>query len=260
MDESGFCYTPVLSVGHAEWEAMRMQNVVIIGAGGSGREVLDIFDAINLSKPAFRVLGFIVDPAYGKAGDIINGKPILGGFDWLAEHGSEVKAVCGVGAPEQRLQLVERTRLAGVDFCSAIHPKAILTKRVRVGEGVVVAAGCIFTNNIRVGNHVHINLACTVSHDVMIEDFVTVSPGCHLSGNVTVRSGAFVGTGANIIEKIEVGSWSTIGAGSTVLDNILENHVAVGIPARVIKTKTKNWYLPETAKTEEVSEGGALKP
>jgi len=222
---------------------MLMQDVIIIGAGGFGREVLDVFDAVNSIKPIFRVLGFIVDPRFGQAGAYVNDKPILGGFDWLGEHRSDFKAICGVGAPEQRFHLVERAQLLGVDFCSVIHPDAILTSRVTIGKGVVITAGCIFTNNIRVGNHVQVNLDCTVGHDAVIEDFATISPGTHVSGKVIIRQGAFIGTGTNIIEKIEVGAWSTVGAGSAVIKDIHENGVAVGVPAKIINTKTKNWHL-----------------
>lgn len=221
-----------------------MQNVVIIGAGGFGREVLDVFDAVNSIKPIFRVLGFIVDPCFAKAGTYVNEKPVLGGFDWLGEHRSDVKAICGVGAPEQRFHLVERAQLLDVDFCSVIHPNAILTPRVRIGHGVVITAGCIFTNNIQVGNHVQVNLDCTFGHDVVVEDFATISPGSHVSGKVIIRQGAFIGTGTNIIENIEVGAWSTVGAGSAVIKDIYENGVAVGVPAKIIKTKTMNWHLP----------------
>jgi acetyltransferase EpsM len=97
---------------------------------------------------------------------------------------------------------------------------------------------------------VHINLDCTVAHDVVIEDFATISPGAHVSGNVILRQGAFIGAGTNIIEKIEVGAWSTVGAGSTVFNDIHENRVAVGVPARIIKKKIDNWYLTGNQRQE----------
>jgi sugar O-acyltransferase (sialic acid O-acetyltransferase NeuD family) len=220
-----------------------MHNVAILGAGGFGREVLDVFNAVNLDKPRFRVLGFIVDPEFGKIGESINGKPILGGFDWLVKHRARIKVICGVGAPEHRFYLINRAQRCGVDFCSVIHPNTVLTPRVSVGQGVVITAGCIFTNNIKIGNHVHVNLDCTVGHDVVLEDFVTVSPGSHLSGRVAIHQGAFIGTGTNVIEGITIKAWSTVGAGSTVIADVPKNAVAVGCPARVIKKRPKNWHL-----------------
>ena len=219
-----------------------MQRVVIIGAGGFAREVLDVLDAVNSRKATYRILGFIVDPQYAKAGDILNDKAVLGGFEWLEAHRGEVEAICGVGAPELRFRMVARAKSMGVRFFSVIHPGAILTRWVTFGEGSILTAGSVLTNRIRIGNHVHVNLDCTVGHDAVIEDFVTLSPGVHVSGNVTILEGASVGTGANIIEKKTIGSWSTVGAGTTVIQDVPNNSTVVGVPGKVIKTRPDGWH------------------
>jgi|LGVF01.1.fsa_nt_gb sugar O-acyltransferase (sialic acid O-acetyltransferase NeuD family) len=222
---------------------MSLQKAVIIGAGGFGREILDVFDAINAIKPTFDVIGFIVEPEYGKSGTFINDKPILGGFDWFAEHKNEVQAICGVGAPELRMRFVGRAQEMGVHFCSVVHPHAILTRRVRTGQGTVITAGCILTNRIRIGSHVHINLGCTIGHDVVIEDFVTLAPGVHVSGKVKFGEGSYIGTGTNIIEKRIIGAWSIVGAGSTVIRDVPKNTTVVGVPGKVMKSREYGWHL-----------------
>lgn len=221
---------------------MGLQDVVILGAGGFAREVLDAFDAHNAIFPAYNVLGFIVDAEYGSPGTNINDKPILGDYSWLAENSNNVHVICGVGAPEIRLELVERAKNLGVSFCSITHPTATMTRWVTIGEGTAITAGCIFTNRIVVGNHIHINLDCTVGHDVIIEDFVTIAPGAHISGNVNLQEGCFIGTGVNIIEKKTIGAWSIVGAGSTIVDDVPANTTVVGVPGRIIKTRPKDWY------------------
>jgi serine acetyltransferase len=90
---------------------------------------------------------------------------------------------------------------------------------------------------------VHVNLACTVGHDAVLEDYATLAPGVHVSGHVVVEEGAYVGTGANVVERLRIGRWSVVGAGSTVLANVPANTTAVGIPARVIKTRDDGWHL-----------------
>ncbi|MEJ2759134.1 MAG: hypothetical protein P8046_11690, partial [Anaerolineales bacterium] len=168
---------------------MSVQTVVIIGTGGVGREVLDVIDAVNQVAPAYEMLGFITEPGYQQPGELINEAPVLGYFDWLEAHRGEVKAICGVGAPHVRRRLVLQASQAGVEFFTLVHPRAILTRWITLGTGVVITAGCILTNNIRIGDHVHLNLDSTVGHDVVIEDYVTVSPGVHVSGNVTLKEG-----------------------------------------------------------------------
>lgn len=220
-----------------------MQQVVIIGAGGFAREVLDIVDAVNQDKRQYDVLGYVVDPQYGSPGTVINEKPILGGFDWLLKHAEGVSVICGVGPSHHRYRLVQRAEAAGCRFFSIVHPTAVMTRWVELGQGTVVTAGCILTNRIHIGRHVHLNLDCTIGHDVNMEDFVTLAPGVHISGNVTLAKGSYVGTGANIIEKLQIGEWSIVGAGSTVVKNVPANTTVVGVPANIIKERKEGWHL-----------------
>jgi len=220
-----------------------MKKIVIIGAGGFAREALDICEACNHDKGIYEILGFIVDHRYGSPGLLVNDLPILGDFGWLEKHANQVLVTCAVGAPQQRYRLVQRAQKLGAEFFNLVHPNAVITRRVALGEGVIIAAGCIMTNQIRIGNHVHINLDCTVGHDAALEDFVTLSPGVHISGNVNVRTGCYIGTGANVIEKLELGAWSIVGAGSTIVKNVPPNTTVVGVPGRVIKTLQPDWHL-----------------
>lgn len=221
-----------------------LQPLVILGAGGFARETLDVVEAINADKPRYDVLGFVVDEKYGRAGDVVNEKPILGGFSWFENH-TDVLAVCGVGAPEVRRHMINSARKMGIEFASLIHPNAQLTRWVKIGSGVIITSGCILTVQIRLGDHVHLNLDCTIGHDTMLENFVTLAPGVHVSGNVLLQEGAYVGTGANIIEKKTIGAWSVVGAGSTVVKDVPPNSTVVGVPARVIKERPEGWHLYE---------------
>ncbi len=216
----------------------KSKPVVLIGAGGGSRDVLDILQACGRE-----VIGFVVDPQYAQPGSVINGLPVLGGFEWLAQHANSVEIICGLGAPEHRFHLIRRARDLGATFCSVIHPSVVLTSRVDIGKGSSIAAGCVLTNNIRIGNHVQINIGCTISHDSVLEDFVTLSPGVHVAGNVTLQTGCFVGIGANIIEKKTIGAWSIVGAGSTITKDVPPNTTVVGVPGRVIKTRPEGWHL-----------------
>lgn len=218
-------------------------KIVIIGAGGFAREVLDVLEATIAAGQKSEVLGFVVDPAYGTPGTLVNDKPILGSFDWLEKHAAQVNVICGVGDPAVRWRLIQRVKPLQVQFCNAIHPSAQLTRWLQTGIGVVITAGCVLSNQIYIHNHVHLNPSCTVGHDVVMEDFVSLSPGVLVSGNVRLKTGAFIGTGAAIIQKIQVGEWSTVGAGSTIIRDVLPNTTVVGVPGQAIKTRPNGWYM-----------------
>lgn len=219
-----------------------MKQVVIIGAGGFGREVLDVVDACNEAGATYDPLGYVVDAQYAAPGTIVNDKPILGGFEWLERNAKDVLVTCGVGASHERYQLIQRAIGINCRFLNLVHPRAILTRWVTMGEGVIITAGCIMTNQIRIGNHVHINLDCTIGHDVILQDFVTLAPGVHVSGKITVGTGCYVGTGAAFVERVQIGEWSVVGAGSVVVGDVPANSTVVGVPARVIKTREPGWH------------------
>lgn len=211
------------------------RKIVIIGAGGFGREVLDIFEAANEKKDVWEILGFIDDNPQMHSRRIM-GYPVLGGLEWFSRPDEkDVRTVIGVGDNKVRRKIAEKARSYGARFCNIIHPSTILTSHVEAGEGVIIAAGCILTNNIKIRNHVIINLDVTIGHDTVIEDFVNLNPGVHINGNNKILEGAYVGSGAVTIQNITIGKWSIIGAGSVAIRNIPERSVAVGMPAKVIK-------------------------
>lgn len=226
-----------------------VQRIVIIGAGGAARGIFDTVAAINavaagkLVAPTYEVAGFIVDAEHAAPGILVDGRPVLGGFDWLRDHADEVQAVCGVGTPESRAKLVERAVALGVSFCTVIHPAAVFGRPAAIGQGTWIGPGTVISHEVRIGQHVSISANCTIGHDVVIEDFVTVAPGVHVAGNVTLEEGAFVGIGASIVQRRRVGAWSVVGAGSAIMRDVPPDMVVVGVPARVVKPRPPGWQL-----------------
>jgi sugar O-acyltransferase (sialic acid O-acetyltransferase NeuD family) len=218
--------------------------IVIVGAGGFAREVLDVLEAANETDPGrWDVVGFVSEVAEDWGRDV-NGRPCLGGLGWFEADASRrgVRLVCGIGSPAVRLRVVERCAGMGLEFASVVHPRAVLTRRVEMGAGVVVTAGVVLTNRIRVGDHVHLNLNVTVGHDAVIDDFVTIAPGVNVSGNVHVGRGCDLGTGSAVLQKVRIGEWSVVGAGAVVTKDLPPNCTAVGVPAQPIKSRPEGWW------------------
>jgi sugar O-acyltransferase (sialic acid O-acetyltransferase NeuD family) len=212
-----------------------MQSIVILGAGGFGREVLDIIIAQNKVSKRWKMLGF-VDENPELKGKVLNGYPVLGSFDWFSEADlKEVRVVCALGDNVSKKKMVEKAQGLGLRFANVLHPSVIMTDFVTLGEGVIICAGCILTNQITIGNHVIINLDVTIGHDSIIEDFCTLSPGVHISGRNKIGEGANIGTGAVTIQGMSIGRWSIIGAGAVVVRDIPDKVIAVGVPAKPIK-------------------------
>jgi sugar O-acyltransferase (sialic acid O-acetyltransferase NeuD family) len=216
--------------------------IVIFGAGGFGREVLQILRDINRSVPGtWDPLGFIVDAGY--ATDLsVQGLPVLGSIEWLQQN-KHVLVVISVGSPSARWRIVKR--ISGTcenSFATLVHPRAWLGDSVEIGCGSVICAGVLITTDVHIGEHVNINIGSTVGHDAVLDDFVTLNPSVNISGNVTLQPGVEVGTGSVLIPYAHVGSWVIIGAGSTVTKPLDDNVTAVGTPAKVIKVRPSGWH------------------
>jgi sugar O-acyltransferase (sialic acid O-acetyltransferase NeuD family) len=222
---------------------MQRPPVVILGAGGFAREVLDVFEAAGADGDAREVLGFVVEPRHAAPGTEVNGLPVLGGLDWLEARRGAVECICGVGAPDVRRRMVAEAAARGARFCSVVHPTAVRTRWLTLGEGSVITAGCLLTNQITIGAHVHVNLGCTVGHDARLEALATLAPGVHVSGNVTLGEGCYLGTGAVILQQRSVGAWATVGAGAVVTQDVPPDATVVGMPARVVKQREAGWHL-----------------
>ena len=213
-----------------------MKDLVIFGAGGFGREVLQIVLDQNEDQRTWNFLGFL-DGNPDLLGKEIHGFPVLGGAEWLRGR-SGVHVAVAVGNPAVKKKIVREILEMGENsFATLIHPDVWIGRNVFIDPGTIICSGNRITTDIRIGAHVILNLNCTVGHDAIIEDFATLYPGVHVSGNVHLEEGAEIGTGTAIIQGVRVGAWTTVGAGAAVVRDLPPGVVAVGVPAKVIKEK-----------------------
>lgn len=211
------------------------KDLVVLGGGGFAREVLWLLEDCNEDTAAWNVLGFI-DENPALHGQSLCELPVLGGLDWLTNR-TGIHVISGVGGNAVRRKFAKLGADLGLPFATLVHPDAKRSRFVEIGEGTVVCAGNILTTQVQVGRHVNVNLDCTIGHDVVIEDFCNLSPGVHISGFVHLAEDVDIGTGAVILPGKRVGRNTTIGAGAVVNTDLPENGVAVGIPAKIVKTK-----------------------
>lgn len=203
--------------------------LVIIGAGGQGREMLDTIEALNRLEPTWSFLGFLADD--DRSADLVaaRGAEILGRVDRLADL--DAAYLIGIGDPAVRRAADAVAASAGREPATIVHPSAQVGSQVRLGAGAYVGPNAVVTTNVAVGRHTIVNIGASLSHDVVVGDFVTIGPGSHLAGNVTVGDDADVGVGVSVRPRATIGAGTVVGAGAVVVADLGPGVVAAGVPA-----------------------------
>jgi UDP-perosamine 4-acetyltransferase len=212
-------------------------DVVLIGAGGHGRVVLDILRTAGVHRP----VGFL-DADAQLTGQKIDGLPVLGQINLLPKLKSQkVKGVIvSIGDNSPRQRYFRKVAEQGFELINAIHPSSTISDTARLARNIVVAAGAVVSTDVHIADSVIINTAAVIDHECRIRSGVHICPRATLAGRVTVGDETFVGLGSNIIQCLKIGSHATIGAGAVVIEDVPEGATVVGVPARIIKIEKPN--------------------
>ncbi len=211
------------------------RKICIFGTGGFGREVLNCVVDMSAkgNKDINDIACFMVDDQFLAETSIL-------GVDVIPRsrfNPDGYDVVVAVANPQARKTIVEQFP-AETTFATLVHPTAILSDSVHVGEGSIITAGVVLTCNITIGKHAHLNLYTTIGHDCIIGDYFTTAPAVNISGNCRFGSGVYFGTNAAIREGIALCDDVTIGMGGIVLKSIAISGVYVGNPVRKINSAT----------------------
>jgi sugar O-acyltransferase (sialic acid O-acetyltransferase NeuD family) len=121
---------------------------------------------------------------------------------------------------------------------NAIHPSAVISASVRMGDGVMIAANATLNPMVEIGRGVICNTSSSIDHECVIGDFAHIAPGAVLCGNVNIGRSTFVGANSVIRQGITIGNNVTIGAGTVVVKDIPDNAMVIGNPGRQMVKKS----------------------
>lgn len=216
--------------------------VVIYGAGGHGREIADILRHKIMQRAKLKVLGFIDDNS-ALHEKYVDDLMVLGDYNWLKNRNrGDINVICAMGWPHLTRIIVNELLAINSLFLNVVSPLACVSGSAKIGNGVTLFPQTFVSNNAVIEDYSTLNVGATVSHDTKIGRFCIINPGAHLAGNVTLGEGCMIGMGANIKQGISIGAWTIVGAGAAVVKDLPPNATAVGVPARVIKTREELWY------------------
>jgi acetyltransferase EpsM len=212
------------------------ESFLVFGGGGHAKVVIDA-----LLASGCEILGCYDDNPALLGREIVQGVPVVGGSStMLAAWKKGRKVVIAIGENRLRRRL---SSLWEVDYGVTAAPSVVLGRGVKIGVGTMLLPSATVNIDTFIGCHAILNTSCSIDHDCRIGDYAHVAPGCALGGKVTLGEGAFLGVGVRVIPGIRIGRWSVVGAGAVVTQDVPENCTAVGVPAKVIKTREDGWHL-----------------
>jgi sugar O-acyltransferase (sialic acid O-acetyltransferase NeuD family) len=210
-----------------------LPQLVIIGAGGFGREMAAWARQSVQFEREWTVRGFIDDNEHALVGK----NPTLPWLGKLSDYEPAIDDVfiCAIGVPAIKRKCSEIIEARGGHFTQVTHRSVVLGDNVECAPGVILCPYVVVSANNRLGKGVAVNLHSSVDHDASIGDWTQVNCHCDITGGVTIGREVFFGSSVSVIPGVTVGDGAYLGAGSVVLRDVLPGIKVAGVPARRIE-------------------------
>lgn len=204
-----------------------MEKLVIIGAGGYSKSVLDSIDYYNYTIKGF-LDEFNMDREH-------LGHPVL--WHSLNEIQTPEKYFyfIAIGNNQRRKIWYDRLTERKLRLINVVDRTAVISQEAKIGFGCFFGKMSIVNSKAFIGNNCIINTKALIEHGCMVYDHANISTNSVLNGDVVIEEGSFVGSSSVTIGQKKVGKWSTVGAGAVVISDVGDNITVAGVPARVIK-------------------------
>lgn len=213
-----------------------MRRIVLLGAGPHAGVVADAIE-----REGRALIAGVTDTTRA-VGDRVGRFEVIGHQDdvvrLMKEHDVQGGVVC-LGDNHDRQAVADGVRAQAPDFAFArvVHPAATVAADAEIGEGSVVLAGAVVNPGARIGRHVLLNTRSVVEHDCVLDDYASLGPGALTGGHVRLGRHAAIAIGGVAVERVTIGANSVVAAGSVLLDDLGDDALAAGSPARVVRAR-----------------------
>jgi len=207
-----------------------MKRILIIGAGGLGKEIADLIRDIG----DYEIVGFI-DDDINKKGTAVNNIPVLDSLEHLYKYKSVENAVIAIADPKIKDRIYEKIKDMGFKFPNLVHPTVVMGSNVSMGKGNIICVNSFVSVQVKLHDFVTVNPQCGIGHDCEIHSFSTLYWNVSIGGSIIINRKCELGAKSCVIQGLHLAENVILGAGAVVVRNICEEGTYVGVPAKKIK-------------------------
>jgi sugar O-acyltransferase (sialic acid O-acetyltransferase NeuD family) len=211
-------------------EPSAVSRIIIVGAGGFGREVLH-WARDSWPEQTSRIAGFLSAERDGLTCHD-GGIEIIGDPERYEPWAGDA-LLLAIGIPIVRRQVAESLRSRGAQFLTLVHPTAIVAPTAVIGEGAIICPYAIVSDSARLGAFVLMNYHSSLGHDASAGDHAVLSPYATLGGNAHIGDDVFMGLHASVGPGRRIGARSKVSANSCALSDAPAESIIYGAPGRV---------------------------
>lgn len=211
-----------------------MKHLIIIGAGGMGRQIH--FDA-TCSKgygTEWDIKGFIDDNLDALKDIEYKGYPPVIGTIKDYQPMPEDVFTCSIGDVITKHKVCDLIESRGGEFINLIHKNVYLHPSVRIGKGVIISYEAGLGVDVTIGNFCLIQNGAIIGHDVKIGDYSRIDCRVILIGGVVIGSDVTIHTNSIISHNVVVGDGAKVGAMSFVIRRVKPGVTVQGNPAKLV--------------------------
>lgn len=209
-----------------------MKNLIIIGAGGMGREVLNLALQCEGYNKEYVIKGFIDDNLESMNG-LVGYPPVIGRIDDYKIKHDDV-FVCSIGSVHSKKKCIDSIVERGGSFISLIHPTSLINPHAKFGLGCQVFPFAQIGSEAVIGNYVLLQSYAGIAHDVTVGDYTRIDTHVLCVGGVTIGNRVTLHTAAIINHGVTIEDDATVGAASFVIKRVKQGTSVFGTPAKII--------------------------
>jgi len=214
------------------------RKVAILGGLGNATVVAAAIEhARRMGATDLEVAGFLNDrEPIGKQLDMF---PVIGRTSdagaFLGQGYWFINTILRIDGNRERIAMFESLGIPDDRLASFVHPMAYVAPSVQLGPGTIIMPQVAMSPGTKLGRGTIMMAGATMGHDNEVGEFCHIAAQACVGSYLKIGKGVHIGFNATIRENITIGDYATLGMGGVLINNIGENEIWAGNPAKFLR-------------------------